>query len=131
MEHQPAKIHIESQMAALRIGLPKRAMRIERESARAAVELQDGTIRLNMKRFLEHIGLKGVPTLTKENAARAQARAVRGIKETVNTGDRISTLPARGNPIGQAALRKMLEPGVPEGGGRVPAGAIEMEGRPG
>jgi hypothetical protein len=132
IEQQMAQIHIASQRASLSIEMPKRTMRVERKRARMAVDRRNGKIELNMRKFRDNIGLKGILSLAAENAARAKAKAERGIREIVRTGDRIGTLPGGENPVASAIREKMLEPEtVQSDWDIVPAGAVEMEGKPG
>lgn len=132
IEQQMAQIQIESQTARISIDTHIRRMRVEQQPAKMTVDREKPGIELDMQAFKDNIGLKGVGTLVQESAARAQAQALQGIRETVQDGNYVATLPSHGNPIAQVARQKMLQPPASKmNSGAVPDGAIKMKGNPG
>jgi hypothetical protein len=132
IEHQMAQIRIDSQMARISIETQVRGMRIEQQHAQMKVERGNPEIELDLTAFKENIGIKSISTIAQESAARAQSQAEQGIRETVQNGRFVATLPSSGNPIAQVARQKMLRvPASRMNSGAVPDGAVKMKGNPG
>ena len=129
IEQQMARISVHSRMAAISIRAPRRKMKISYQDARMTAKSQPPGVKLDMRAFRNHNGIKDISAFLKENTAKAYAQAARGIRELVADGNYIGVLPGEGNRIGMLAKSRLLETREPEaGGGPVPYGPVKMEG---
>ncbi|HHU22240.1 MAG TPA: hypothetical protein GXZ52_02300 [Clostridiales bacterium] len=132
IEQEFAQLKIETQMASLSIEMPKRRMSIQQQPAQMNIKQQKPNIELDMQEFRNNIGLKSNKALMEEYVAEAQARAQQGIRQMAKDGDFVGTLPTDANNIGELARAKLLQVSEPEmNSGKVPPGAISMDGKPG
>lgn len=132
IEQQSAQIRIESQRASLSIEMTKRSMLVQQRRAQMNIRQQSPKIELDMQNFRNNIGLKSNRAFMEENIANARAQAEQGIRQMAVDGDFIGTIPSSVNNIAQLAISKMLKVEEPKlNSGKVPPGAIKMDGKPG
>lgn len=133
VSRQMARLSIESQRAGLSIEAPARRIRsIQPHSATMEVSLENPSIDVDMERFQNNVGLKSVPTLTRDISRQASNHADQAIKEMNRNGDAMARLPRNGNVIAQIAKNEVLAPVQPlTGSGVAQDATVEVTGHPG
>ncbi|MGI5935637.1 MAG: DUF6470 family protein [Oscillospiraceae bacterium] len=132
IEQELAQLKIETQMASLTVETSKRGMDIQRQPAQMNIIQQAPKIELDMQEFRNNLGLKSNRALMEEYVAEAHAKAQQGIRQIARDGDFVASIPTNTSNIAELARTKMLKVQEPEmNSGKVPPGAVGMEGLPG